>query len=177
MTAARKISLAILLLVLLSVVRMAGAQQNEQIIVDTSHLANSFSPLRALGGAVDRQRGGITQEAIEKHTTWVLTDPVLKDLLGSRVGDGLVPAKYGVADRGVALEPARHMEQSSEERRLFRRQRGANQPADCAFMGLSAAPPRSDPGGRYRLVSNDRRRPRHILEEQSLPNQGVHRRR
>src|ERR1700722_9267118 len=71
---------------LLSVARIAGAQQNEQITVDTGHLANSFSPLQALGGAVDRQRGGTTQEAIEKHTTWVLTDPVLKDLLGAGWG-------------------------------------------------------------------------------------------
>jgi len=72
------VCLAISLSELLGVVRIAGAQQNEQIIVDTGHLANSFSPLRALGGAIDRQRGGTTREAIENHTTWVLTDPVLR---------------------------------------------------------------------------------------------------
>jgi len=80
------VCLAISLSELLGVVRIAGAQQNEQIIVDTGHLANSFSPLRALGGAIDRQRGGTTREAIENHTTWVLTDPVLKDLLGAGWG-------------------------------------------------------------------------------------------
>lgn len=113
--------------VLLSVAGAAGAQQNEQIIVDTGHLANSFSPLRALGGAIDRQRGGTTREAIENHTTWVLTDPVLKGSSGSGLGGGVIPAKYRVADRGVALEPERLVEQSGKEGRLFRRQRAANQ--------------------------------------------------
>ena len=47
---------------------------------------NSFSPLRALGGAIDIQHGGQTQEAISKHVEWELTDPVLKDLLGAGWG-------------------------------------------------------------------------------------------
>jgi hypothetical protein len=80
------VSLAILLPVLLSVVRSAGAQQNEQVTVDTSQAVNSFSPLRALGGSIDRQRGGTTQEEIEKHTEWVLTGSVLQDLLGAGWG-------------------------------------------------------------------------------------------
>jgi hypothetical protein len=58
----------------------------ENIIVDTSRPINSFSPLRALGGAIDRQRGGLTQEDISKHTEWVLTNPVLKELLGAGWG-------------------------------------------------------------------------------------------
>src|ERR1700735_992626 len=85
LTAARKASLAILMPALLSVMCTAVAQ-NEQITVDPGHPANSFSPLQALGGAVDRQRGGTTREAIEKHTTWVLTDPGLEDLLGAGWG-------------------------------------------------------------------------------------------
>ncbi len=87
MRASRRISLTLFLPLLLSVARIAAAQQNEQIIVDTSHLTNSFSPLQALGGAVDRQLGPKpSQEEMEKHTTWVLTDPVLKDLLGAGWG-------------------------------------------------------------------------------------------
>jgi hypothetical protein len=82
----QKIILAISVPVLLCAMQVAGAQQNEQVTVDTSHPVNSFSPLRALGGAIDRQRGGTTQEEIEKHTQWVLTGPVLQDLLGAGWG-------------------------------------------------------------------------------------------
>ena len=64
-----------------------GAQGSGQdIVVDTSHAVNSFSPLRALGGAVDRQFGGTTEEQVDKHTDWVLTDPVLKELLDAGWG-------------------------------------------------------------------------------------------
>src|SRR6202790_1486805 len=60
----------------------AGAQN---IVVDAapSHAVNSFSPARALGGAIDRLRGGDTREDNEKHTERLLTDPVLKELLGA----------------------------------------------------------------------------------------------
>ena len=63
-------------------VEAAGAQN---IVVDAapSHAVNSFSPARALGGAIDRLRGGDTQEDNEKHTERLLTDPVLKELLGA----------------------------------------------------------------------------------------------
>jgi hypothetical protein len=64
-----------------------GAQGNGQdIVVDTSHAVNSFSPLRALGGAVDRQFGGTTEEQVANHTDWVLSAPVLKQLLGAGWG-------------------------------------------------------------------------------------------
>ena len=67
---------------LFSIARTVNAQE---IVVDAapSHAVNSFSPVRALGGAVDRQRGGSTQEEIEKHTNWVLSGPALTELLGS----------------------------------------------------------------------------------------------
>jgi hypothetical protein len=60
----------------------AGAQN---IVVDAapSHAVNSFSPARALGGAIDRLRGGDTREDNEKHTERLLTDPVLKEPLGA----------------------------------------------------------------------------------------------
>ena len=64
---------------------IARATFAQDIVVDAapSHAVNSFSPPRALGGAFDRQRGGKTQEEIEKHTQWVLSGPALKELLGS----------------------------------------------------------------------------------------------
>ena len=64
---------------------IAGAASAQNIVVDAapSHVVNSFSPFRALGGAIDRLRGGATREDNEKHTERLLTDPVLKELLGA----------------------------------------------------------------------------------------------
>ena len=64
---------------------LAVAASAQNIVVDAapSHVVNSFSPFRALGGAIDRLRGGNTREENEKHTERVLTDPVLKELLGA----------------------------------------------------------------------------------------------
>jgi len=63
----------------------AGAAHAQIIVVDAapSHAVNSFSPFRALGGAIDRLRGGDTKEKNETHTERVLTGPVLKELLGA----------------------------------------------------------------------------------------------
>jgi hypothetical protein len=67
---------------------IAGAASAQNIVVDAapSHAVNSFSPPRALGGAIDRLRGGATKEENEKHTERLLTDPVLKELLGAGWG-------------------------------------------------------------------------------------------
>ena len=63
---------------------LAGVASAQNIVVDAapSHAVNSFSPFRALGGGIDRLRGGATKEDNEKHTERMLTDPVLKELLG-----------------------------------------------------------------------------------------------
>jgi hypothetical protein len=63
----------------------AGAQN---IVVDASpsHVVNSFSPPRALGGAIDRLRGGPTREDNERNTEKLLTDPILKEMLGAGWG-------------------------------------------------------------------------------------------
>lgn len=86
MTAAKRMFFAVFLPALLCVVQKAWTQTDEQVTVDTSHVVNSFSPLRALGGSIDIQHGGQTQEAISKHVEWELTGPVLKDLLGAGWG-------------------------------------------------------------------------------------------
>lgn len=64
---------------------MAGAACAQNIVVDAapSHAVNAFSPFRALGGAIDRLRGGNTKEENEKNTERLLTNPVLKELLGA----------------------------------------------------------------------------------------------
>jgi len=64
----------------------AGFSQNIVVDAAPSHAVNSFSPPRALGGAIDRLRGGATKEENEKHTERLLTDPVLKELLGAGWG-------------------------------------------------------------------------------------------
>src|SRR5580704_12617732 len=86
MTKAKKTFLSLCVPALLCVGQMVQAQQPGQITVDTSRVVNSFSPLRALGGSIDRQRGGSTKDEIERHTQWVLTDPALKELLGAGWG-------------------------------------------------------------------------------------------
>ncbi len=48
--------------------------------------AGSFSPLRSLGRAIDRLRGGATKEANEQNTERLLTGPILKELLGAGWG-------------------------------------------------------------------------------------------
>jgi hypothetical protein len=82
MSFVRNVILAAMLAALLCFACTASAQS---IVVDAapSHVVNSFSPFRALGGSIDRQRGGNTKEEIEAHTERVLTDPDLKELLGA----------------------------------------------------------------------------------------------
>jgi hypothetical protein len=80
----------------------AATTQAQRIVVDTtaSHVANTFSPLRALGGAIDRLRDGTpahaqedrppTRQELEKNTETLLSDPVLKEILGA----GWQPVTY-----------------------------------------------------------------------------------
>jgi len=57
----------------------------QRIVVDAapSHAVNTFSPFQALGGAIDRLRGGTTKEDNEKNTERLLTGTVLKEMLGA----------------------------------------------------------------------------------------------
>ena len=104
---------------------LASAANAQNIVVDAapSHAVNSFSPPRALGGAIDRLRGGATREENERNTERLLTDPVLKEIAGRRMGHGDLSPEHRVDDRGVALESARHLEQRGQTGGLFHRQR------------------------------------------------------
>jgi hypothetical protein len=70
----RILGLALVVVAFLGVAQAANAQQ---ITVDAtaSHAANSFSPFRALGAAIDRLPTGTPDR--------LLTDPVLKEILGA----------------------------------------------------------------------------------------------
>jgi hypothetical protein len=69
---------------------LAGAANAQNIVVDAApaHAVNSFSPPRALGGAIDRLgiNGGRSKEENERNTERLLTGPVLKELLGAGWG-------------------------------------------------------------------------------------------
>ena len=75
---------------------LVHAESAQNIVVDAapSHVVNSFSPFRALGGAIDRLRGGDTKEENEKHTERMLTNPVLKELLGAGWGTVILSSEH-----------------------------------------------------------------------------------
>ncbi|MGD0360841.1 MAG: hypothetical protein ABSC93_08215 [Bryobacteraceae bacterium] len=62
------------------ILRAGGRGGAQSIVVDAapSHAVNAFSPVRALGGAIDRLRGGSTEEENERHTERVLTGTALQ---------------------------------------------------------------------------------------------------
>ena len=60
--------------VLLVAVNFAQAQK---VTVDTAHVANTFSPVRSLGAAIDRLRTGSPDH--------LLKDPLLHEILGARL--------------------------------------------------------------------------------------------
>jgi hypothetical protein len=74
----------------------AGGTMAQNIVVDAtpSHVVNTFSPPHALGGAIDRLRAGtgapgseegtrLTKEQVDKNTDMLLSEPVLKEILGA----------------------------------------------------------------------------------------------
>src|SRR3984885_6391108 len=68
------------------------------VVVDAtpSHVLNTFSPPRALGGAIDRLRAGtgapgvegatLTKEQYDENTDKLLSNPILKEILGAGWG-------------------------------------------------------------------------------------------
>jgi len=74
----------------------AGSTVAQNIVVDVtpSQVLNTFSPPHALGGAIDRLRAGtgapgdeegtrLTKEQVDKNTDTLLSEPVLKEILGA----------------------------------------------------------------------------------------------
>ena len=80
----------------------AGTAAAQEIVIDAtpSHVANSFSPVHALGAGVDRLRAGegapemdrrnITKEEVEKNTDKLLSGPILAAILAA----GWQPVTY-----------------------------------------------------------------------------------
>ena len=108
----------------------------QNITIDTTHPAKSFSPMRALGAGIDRLKTGSTDH--------VLTDPIIKQVLAA----GWQPVTYR-QNTELQVEawhwnPRGHLEQSRQAGRIFHRQRRAGG-ADSALLGIPAAPPRLRP--------------------------------
>jgi len=74
----------------------ADVTMGQNIVVDAtpSHVVNTFSPPHSLGGAIDRLRAGtgapgseegprLTKEQVDKNTDTLLSDSVLKEILGA----------------------------------------------------------------------------------------------
>ena len=70
------------------------AAQTIRVDATPSHVVNTFSPPHALGGAIDRLRAGtgapgseegprLTKEQVDKNTDTLLSEPVLKEILGA----------------------------------------------------------------------------------------------
>src|SRR5215469_5592909 len=94
---------------------------------------------------------------------------------GCGVGHGHVSAEHRADGRGVALESVREVEQRRETGRIFcRRCRTCGR--NSQLMGVSAAASWIQPRRWQRLVAPDRWRHSFVLEEQSLPDQDLHRR-
>ncbi len=77
-----------------SVAGAARAQNTVVVDAAPAHVANTFSPMKALGGAIDRLRAGDgapgvapgvlpTREEVEKNTDMMLSPPVLQEILGA----------------------------------------------------------------------------------------------
>ncbi|MGB7438051.1 MAG: discoidin domain-containing protein [Candidatus Acidiferrum sp.] len=74
-------------------VPLSALAQNVVVDATPSHVLNTFSPPHALGGAIDRLRAGegapgreethLTKEQVDKNTDTLLSDPVLKEILGA----------------------------------------------------------------------------------------------
>src|SRR5271163_4822617 len=88
-------SLGLATLAILSLSVHSAAAQNIVVDATPSHVVNTFSPPHALGGAIDRLRAGegapgaeethLTKEQVDKNTDMLLSDPVLKEILGRTV--------------------------------------------------------------------------------------------
>ena len=84
-----------MLAVAVAVLPFARTLVAQEVVVDAtpSHILNTFSPPHALGGAIDRLRAGEgapgkpdsepTKEQVDRNTDRLLTDPVLKEILGA----------------------------------------------------------------------------------------------
>ena len=118
-TKAREWSVSVCL-VASSLLWVSGNATSQTITVDAapSHVANTFSPVRSLGAAIDRLRTGTPDH--------LLTGPGAQGDSGRGMANRDLSPEHGTDDRGVALEPARHVEQRGQTGRLFHGQCGTD---------------------------------------------------
>ena len=146
----------------------AAAAQKVTVDADPAHVANTFSPVRSLGAAIDRLRTGTPDH--------LLKDPLLHEILGAGWQTVTYRQNTELMVEAWHWNPAGQVEQRRQAGRLLRRQRRARR-GNSQFVGLPAAASRLQSRRRQRLVAPHRRRSQVVLEEQSVPDQGLHRRR
>src|SRR5579863_2551081 len=115
-----------------AVLLAANAAHAQKVTVDAdpAHVANTFSPVRSLGAAIDRLRTGTPDH--------LLKEPLLHEILGAgwqsvtyRQNTELMVEAWHwnlhrADGRSLALESCGEMEQCRQARGVFRRQRRAH---------------------------------------------------
>ena len=115
-----------------------------------THVANTFSPIRSLGAAIDRLRTGAPDH--------LLNDPLLKEILGAGWQTVTYRQNTELMVEAWHWNPRRDVEQRSQTGRLFRRQRRARREKirhSWATRCRIAAPRRGDGNGWSRLTDGD----------------------
>ncbi len=118
------------------IVILAVSERAQTVNVDAtpSHVANTFSPLKALGTTLDR---------IPSNTTDIFFRPdQVKQILEAGWGPITLSPEYGTIRSGLALESQRKMERSVRKG-LFRWRRQSRSGNDSPFVWLLLASSRS----------------------------------
>ena len=135
------------------------------IVIDAAptHVANTFSPIRSLGAAIDRLKTGAPDH--------LLNDPLLTEILGAgwqtvtyRQNTELMVEAWHWNPQGVWSD-------KEKQQGYFV---GTAEPAAELIRHSWAAASRLQSGRRKRLVAAHRWRSEVLLEEQSVSHQGLH---
>ena len=155
-----------------------GPAAAQQIVVDAaeSHAVNAFRPPRALGGSIDRLRGGKTKEENEQNTDRMLTDPVLQEMLGAGWGTVTYRQNTELMIEAWHWNPRGTWSNAAKQEGYFT---GSAEPTAEKIRHSWAYPlphrgaTKGDGNGWSRLTDGDLA---FLLEDQPLPDQGLHRR-
>ena len=145
-----------------------ASAQKVVVDADPAHVANTFSPVGALGASIDRLRTGSPDH--------LLKDPLLKEILGAGWQTVTYRQNTELMVEAWHWNPAGKWSNADKQEGYFV---GSAEPGsrDSSFVGVSAAASWIQPRRRQWMVAPDRRRSEVVLEEQSVSDEGVHRRR
>ena len=138
------------------------------IVIDAAptHVANTFSPIRSLGAAIDRLKTGAPDH--------LLNDPLLKEILGAGWQTVTYRQNTELMVEAWHWNPQGTWSDAEKQQGYFVGSAEPQRRDDSPFLGVPAAASRLQPGRRKRLVAAHRWRPEVLLEEQSVSDQGLH---